>query len=47
MYIKGNFTLDLLAFLALAFLISRENSTEIHWMDIFGFLTILKISHVL
>ena len=47
MYMKGNFILDLLALLALAFIVSRENSNEIHWKDIFGFLTILKISHVL
>ena len=46
-YIKGNFILDLLALLALAFIISRNNSTEIHWKDFFGFFTILKISHVL
>ena len=30
MYIKGNFILDLLALLALAFIMSREDSREIY-----------------
>lgn len=47
MYIKGNFFFDLLAFIALIFTMSRADSTEIYCQDIFGFFTILKISHVL
>ena len=47
LYFKGNFFFDIIALGSLTYAMTKNEDVEMHLTDIFGFFTILKISHIL
>jgi len=46
-YLKGKFWFDLIALGSLSYTMLKGNTRLLHWSDIFGFFTVLKISHII